>query len=92
MMKVKIDKAKIYVTARFHAEGSVLRETIRSGGVGVDMRSEITSSESAERVAALVRNAEQGCYIMQTIMNPTPVTRQFTLNGAPFDPESFKKP
>jgi hypothetical protein len=92
MMKVKIDKAKIYVTARFHAEGSVLRETIRSGGVGVDMRSEIISSESAERVAALVRNAEQGCYVMQTIMNPTPVTRQFTLNGAPFDPDSFKKP
>jgi hypothetical protein len=28
---------------------------------------------------------------MQTIINPTPVTRQFTLNGAPFDPESYKK-
>jgi len=91
-MKVKVDKAKIHVTARFRAEGSVLRETIHSGGVGVDMRSEISSSEPAERVAALIRNAEQGCYIMQTIINPTPVTRQFTLNGAPFDPESFKKP
>jgi uncharacterized OsmC-like protein len=91
MMKVKVDKVKIYVTARFHAEGSVLRETIRSGGIGVDMRSEITSSDPAERVAALIRNAEQGCYIMQTIINPTPVTRQFTLNGAPFDPDSYKK-
>lgn len=91
MMKVKVDKVKIYVTARFRAEGSVLRETVRSGGVGVDMRSEISSSEPAERVAALIRNAEQGCYIMQTIINPTPVTRQFTFNGAPFDPDSFKK-
>jgi hypothetical protein len=91
MMKVKVDKVKIYVTARFHAEGSVLRETIRSGGIGVDMRSEITSSDPAERVAALIRNAERGCYIMQTIINPTPVTRQFTFNGAPFDPDSYKK-
>ena len=90
-MKVKVDKVKIYVTARFHTEGSVLRETIRSGGIGVDMRSEITSGDPVERVAALIRNAEQGCYIMQTIINPTPVTRQFTFNGAPFDPDSYKK-
>lgn len=90
-MKVKVDKMKIYVTTRFRAEGSVLRETIKSGGVGVEMRSEISSSAPPERVAALMRNAEAGCYIMQTIINPTPVTREFQLNGAPFNPESFKK-
>jgi uncharacterized OsmC-like protein len=91
MMKVKVDKMKIYVTTRFRAEGSVLRETIKSGGVGVDLRSEISSSAPAERVAALMRNAEAGCYIMQTILNPTPVTREFKLNGAAFDPDSYKK-
>ena len=58
-----------------------------SGGVGVDMRSEIISNDPPERVAALVRNAEAGCYIMQTIINPTPVTREFKLNGVAFDPE-----
>ena len=52
MMKVKVDKMKIYVTTRFRAEGSVLRETIKSGGVGVEMRSEISSTAPAERVAA----------------------------------------
>jgi len=91
MMKVKVDKMKIYVTTRFRAEGSVLRETIKSGGVGVELRSEIASSAPAERVAALMRNAEAGCYIMQTILNPTPVTREFKLNGAAFDPDSYKK-
>ncbi len=91
-MKVKVDKAKIFVTARFSAEGSVLRETIRSWSPGLDMRSEIYANEPAEKVAALIRNAEQGCYIMQTILNPTPVTRQFFFNGAPFDPDSFKRP
>jgi hypothetical protein len=29
---------------------------------------------------------------MQTILQPTPVQRQFTLNGAPFDPDGFPKP
>lgn len=91
MMKIKVDKAKIFVTARFRAEGSVLRETIRSGSSGLDLRSEISSNEPAEKVAELIRNAERGCYIMQTILNPTPVTRQFFFNGAPFDPDSFKK-
>ncbi len=90
-MKVRIDKAKVFVTARFTAEGSVLRETIRSGSPGLDMRSEIFSDEPPAKVAALIRNAEHGCYIMQTILNPTPVTRRFLLNGAPFDPESFKR-
>jgi len=91
MMKVKVDKMKIYVTTRFRAEGSVLRETIQSGGVGVEMRSEISSSAPVDRVAALIRNAEAGCYIMQTILHPTPVTRQFTFNGEAFDPDSYKK-
>ena len=91
MMKVKVDKMKIHVTTRFRAEGSVLRETIKSGGVGVEMRSEVSSSAPAERVAALIRNAEAGCYIMQTILNPTPVTRQFTFNGEAFDPDSYNK-
>lgn len=90
-MEVKVDKMKIYVTTRFRAEGSVLRETIKSGGVGVELRSEIASSAPADRVAALVRNAEAGCYIMQTILNPTPVTREFSLNGESFDPENYKK-
>jgi hypothetical protein len=91
MMKINIDKARIHVTARFTAEGSVLRETIRSGSPGLEMRSEIFSGEPADKVAALIRNAENGCYIMQTILKPTPVSRQFTFNGTPFDPDSFKK-
>jgi hypothetical protein len=89
MMKTRIDKAKIFVRARFKNEGSVLRETVQAAGLGFDMRSELQSSDAAEKVAAVVRNAEKGCYVMQTILQPTPVVREFTLNGAPFDPESI---
>jgi len=89
MMKTKIDKAKVFVKARFKSEGSVLRETIEATGLGFETRCELESAEPPEKVAAVVRNAENGCYVMQTILKPTPVERQFALNGAAFDPELF---
>jgi hypothetical protein len=91
MMKTKIDRAKIFVKARFKSEGSVLRETIEAVGLGFETRCELQSADAPENIAAVVRNAEKGCYVMQTILKPTPVERQFTLNGAAFDPESFAK-
>ena len=91
MLKTHIDKAKVFVTARFKNEGSVLRETVQAEGLGVETRCEITSNEAPEKIAKVVRNAEAGCYVMQTILKPTPVVRQFTLNGAAFDPDSFSK-
>ena len=91
MLKTHIDKAKIFVTARFKSEGSVLRETVQAEGLGFETRCELTSNETADKVAKVVRNAENGCYVMQTILKPTPVERQFTLNGDAFDPESFSR-
>jgi organic hydroperoxide reductase OsmC/OhrA len=91
MLKVHIDKAKVFVTARFKNEGSVLRETVQAEGLGVETRCEITSSEPPEKVAKVVRNAEAGCYVIQTIRNPTEVKSKYSLNGAPFDPVAFKR-
>jgi organic hydroperoxide reductase OsmC/OhrA len=90
MLKTHIDKAKIFVTARFKNEGSVLRETVQAQGLGVETRCEIASSEPPEKIAKVVRNAEAGCYVIQTIRQPTEVKSEYRLNGAPFDPESFK--
>ena len=89
MMKTHISKAKVFVSARFKSEGSVLRETVQAVGLGFETRCELESDEQAAKVAAVVRNAEKGCYVMQTILRPTPVERQFTLNGAPFNPDEF---
>jgi hypothetical protein len=91
MMKTKIEKARVHVTARFKSEGSVLRETVEAQGLGFDTKLEIESAESVERVAAVVRNAENGCYVMQTILKPTPVDRQWCLNGTAFDPDQYRK-
>jgi organic hydroperoxide reductase OsmC/OhrA len=91
MLKTHIDKAKVFVTARFKNEGSVLRETVQAEGLGVETRCEISSREPAEKVAKVIRNAEAGCYVIQTIRRPTEVKSEYTLNGAAFDPESYKK-
>jgi hypothetical protein len=91
MMKTKIDKAKVSVKAKFKSEGSVLRETVKAQGLGFETKLEIESTEPVERVAAVVRNAENGCYVMQTILQPTPVEREFALNGTPFDPDKLRK-
>jgi hypothetical protein len=91
MLKTHIDKAKVFVTARFKNEGSVLRETVQAEGLGIETRCEISSGEPAEKIAKVVRNAEAGCYVIQTIRNPTPVKSEYALNGAPFDPAAFAK-
>jgi organic hydroperoxide reductase OsmC/OhrA len=91
MLKTHIDKAKIFVTARFKNEGSVLRETVQAEGLGVETRCEIFSSEPPEKVAKVIRNAEAGCYVIQTIRRPTEVKSEYILNGAPFDPMGLKK-
>ena len=91
MLKTHIDNAKVFVTARFKNEGSVLRETMQAQGLGVETRCEIASAEPPEKIAKVVRNAEAGCYVIQTIRQPTEVKSEYLLNGAAFDPEFFKK-
>jgi len=91
MLKTHIDKAKVFVTARFRNEGSVLRETVQAEGLGVETRCEITSGEAPEKIAKVVRNAEAGCYVIQTIRKPNEVKSANTLNGASIDPAAFKK-
>jgi len=91
MLKTHIDKAKVFITARFKNEGSVLRETVQVEGLGVETRCEITSSEAPEKIAKVVRNAESGCYVIQTIRHGTEVKSEYLLNGAAFDPEEFPR-
>jgi len=91
MMKTKINKARVFVKAKFKSEGSVLRETVKAVGLGFETRLELDSDEPAERVAAVVRNAENGCFVLQSILNPVPVERKFTLNGTEFDPEGLRR-
>jgi len=91
MMKVKIDKARVRVSAKYHVEGSVLAQTIQAEGQGVETHLEIESPDPPEKVAGVIRNAENGCYTIQTIKHPTPVQTTAALNGQPLDWEVYQK-
>ena len=86
MLKTHIEKAKVYVTARFKNEGSVLRETMQAEAHARRYRFETT-----EKVAKVIRNAEAGCYVIQTIRRPTEVKSSYALNGRTFDPAAYQK-
>jgi organic hydroperoxide reductase OsmC/OhrA len=92
MMKVAIDKARVYVTARFKVEGSVLAQTVRAGLDDVQTRLEVESKESPDRIAGVVRNAENGCFVMQALLNPVPVSSTVRLNGSGLDLKAFPAP
>ena len=83
MMKVSVSKARVHVSMRNRQEGSVLQGTVKTSCLGIETRLELESDEPPERVAALVRNAENGCFTMQALLTPVPFTRAVTLNGSP---------
>jgi len=81
MLKMKVDKVRMQVTARFKVEGSVLNDTVQADMVGVETRLELESPEPAEKIARLVKNAERGCFVMQGLMKPVPIAATTVLNG-----------
>jgi hypothetical protein len=85
MLKMKVDRMRMHITARYKVEGSVLSDTVQAQMVGVATRLELESPEPPEKIARLVRNAERGCFVMQGLINPVPVTGTTVLNGAPVE-------
>jgi len=83
MLKMKIDKVRMHVSARYRVEGSVLQDTVEANVIAVETRLEIQSPEPAEKIARLVRNAERGCFVMQGLVKPVPVSTATVLNGTP---------
>jgi hypothetical protein len=62
-------------------DGSVLDDTIQGRMLGAETTLEIDSPDPPELVAKVLRNAERGCFVMQALQNPVPVTGRTLLNG-----------
>jgi hypothetical protein len=88
MLKMRVERMRIHVTARYRVEGSVLNDTVQAEMLGVHTRLELDSPEPATGVARLVRNAERGCFVMQGLLRPVPVQSHTTLNGVPLQPRA----
>jgi organic hydroperoxide reductase OsmC/OhrA len=83
MLKVGIDTMRMKVTAHYRVDGSVLNDTIEAGMTGAETVLEVESPDDPARVARVVRNAERGCFVMQALLRPVPISTRTTLNGAP---------
>ena len=81
MLKVTVTRMRMHVVARFRVTGAVLQDTIDGEMLAAETRLELDSPDAPERVARVVRNAERGCFVMQALLRPVPVSTTTTLNG-----------
>ena len=80
-MKVEISSVKAHVAVHFGIQGSVLAGTIQASAPMVETNYEIESPAERDRVAAVLRNARNGCWVRAAVANPTPFEDKSTLNG-----------
>lgn len=83
MLKVTVTAMRMRVRARYRVTGSVLNDSVMGAMLGAETTLEIDSPTDPILVARVVRNAERGCFVMQALQNPVPVTGQTVLNGQP---------
>jgi len=62
-MKVNVTKVRAEATVHFDISGSVLAGTIKAGAPKVETRYEIESPDDPAKVAAMLRNAKNGCCV-----------------------------
>jgi len=80
-MKVQVDHASAHVDMQFSRSGSILQETVEGRCEGVQVHMDVESPADRERVQSLIRNAEQGCYVMQSLRHPVDVQASYNVNG-----------
>jgi hypothetical protein len=82
MLKVTVNGMRMRVKAHYRVEGSVLADTVQARMVGAETTLELDSPDAPDRVARVVRNAERGCFVMQALLEPVPITTTTLVNGA----------
>jgi hypothetical protein len=83
MLKVTVTRMTMRVRTNFRVSGAVLNDTIDAEMLGAETTLELESPDPPERVAKVIRNAERGCFVMQALLRPVPVSGHSLLNGRP---------
>ena len=92
MMKIELGEITAHIGYNVAAEGSVLRQTVKARAEKIAIHYDMECAEEPARVAALIRNARNGCYVRQTINNPDLFADTLNLNGQPFNFEDYPAP
>lgn len=88
MLKVNVTRMTMHVKASFRVTGSVLNDTVEGEMIGAETKLEVESPDSPERVAKVLRNAERGCFVIQALVRPVPVTVHAVVNGERLSPHT----
>ena len=83
MLKVTVSTMRMRVKASYRVTGSVLNDTVEGEMLGAETVLELESPDPPDRIAKVIRNAERGCFVMQALLKPVPVTGTTLLNGEP---------
>jgi hypothetical protein len=86
MLKVEITGMRMRVKAQYRVDGSVLNDSVLARMIGAETTLELDSPEAPDRIARVIRNAERGCYVMQALLKPVPITATTVLNGERLSP------
>jgi hypothetical protein len=88
-MKVNITKVRAHIAIHFDLRGSILAQTIQAGCQKVVTSYDIESPDDQARVAAVLRNARNGCWVRAAVTNPVPFDDSIILNGHAFHIDAF---
>ncbi len=84
-MKLELKQVHIDQVMRFFRKGSILGGTIHSGSLGIEVRVDVESDEPRDKIARLVRVAQESCFTHGAIAHPVPVETDVRLNGQPLE-------
>lgn len=77
------------IEGTWEVQGSVFQQTRESKLAKVDTHIEADSDDPPEMIAAVLRNASNGCHAEQALKRPTPVNETLTVNGAAFSVDDY---
>ena len=92
MMNVEISNVKAHVAYHVALDGSVLAQTVQARAEKIEVHYDIDSSAEPAKVAGLMRNARNGCFVRQTIDRPGLFHDTINLNGQPFNMDNYPPP
>lgn len=79
----KLDlKVKITIDGEYFSEGSILRGDRKAGAESILINISVEGDYSSELISQMVAEAEAGCFTLNALRNPSPVTVSATLNGS----------
>lgn len=92
MLGVELLGARARVRGWFSGRGSVRAETVTTRCEGVECELLIESDETPETIAKLVRLSEAGCFVIQSLRQPSEVRLEAKLNERRLDRDLGAEP